>query len=33
MRIIIIDLFINKDHIKGIKNRIKIKNHMRIRDL
>ena len=33
MRIIIIDFFINKDRIRGIKGRIKIKNRIKIRDL
>ena len=33
MRIIMIGFFINKDHIKGIKNRIKIKDRIRIKGL
>ena len=33
MRIIMIGLFINKDYIKGIKNRIKIRDHIRIKGL
>ena len=33
MRIVIINLFINKDRIKKIRDRIKIKNRIKIRDL
>ena len=33
MRIIIIDLFINKNRIKEIKSRIRIKNRIRIKSL
>ena len=33
MRIVIIDLFINKNRITEIKNRIKIKNRIRIKGL
>ena len=33
MRIVIIDLFINKNRIKRIKNRIKIKNYIKIKNL
>ena len=33
MRIVIIDFFINKDRIRRIKGRIKIKNHIRIKSL
>ena len=33
LRIVIIDFFINKDRIKEIKDRIKIKDYMKIRGL
>ena len=33
MRIVMIGFFINKDHMRGIKGRMRIKNHIKIKNL